>query len=189
MYKTYISMKLSVTIALLAASLLASGTAMAGKGYGKPGDITLWEAVEATPRFSALKTAIECFDDTNGDNPLVDLLNGGRNFTVFAPNNDAFGTDTYPCPGDTEGAEALFIILAYHVKNGRHFANSVFNSNRSRMLKMFSGDAIMTHPDFSIEDLAEQEIGLPEGGLVNAKFSNGVVHEIDTVMLPFSSEE
>ena len=194
MYKYFTTIKSSLVVAVVAGSLLVAGPALAaGKGFGKPGDMNIVETAMDNPdKFSSLVEAILCLspdpENVLENNPIIDLLSGNRNFTVFAPNNGAFdalleGAD--PC---SLGVPTLTAVLAYHVKNGRNFSNSVFDIEEPKLLTMYSGDAIMTDgSDFTITDLAEQTIGL--GDLINAKASNGVIHEIDTVMLPIPPAE
>ena len=78
-------------------------------------------------------------------------------------------------------------MLAYHVTDGRRFSNSVFNANSTKEIEMLTGDYITTTPDLSIIDGVPQVIGL--GSLFNVNASNGVIHVIDTVMLPFNPFE
>jgi uncharacterized surface protein with fasciclin (FAS1) repeats len=193
MYKTYTSSKLALIAAVTAASLFSSSAVLAGKGKdkapGKPGDETIVGLALATEDFSSLVDAILCFGPPE-NNPVVDLLSAKRPFTVFAPNNEAFDTliDNLPVDDICElDASFLFSVLAYHVTNGRRYANSVFNLNQPKMIKMFSGESIITNSNFTITDLAEQTVTL--GDLINVKASNGVIHEINSVLIPVPPEE
>lgn len=190
MYNTFTQIKASIIAILAAASLFSSSVAFAGKGQdkapGKPGGATIVELALATPDFNALVEAILCFGPPT-DNPVVDLLNGNRPFTVFAPNNEAFENllgDTDPCDLDST---FLFSVLAYHVSNGKRYANSVFDLDGPKMIEMFSGQSIIANSDFTITDLAEQTVTL--GDLINVKASNGVIHEINSVLIPVAPEE
>ena len=193
--------KLKLTLVLVLISLAITLSAFAGKpeGPGKPGDNTIVEialAVNAqTGEFDALLAAVGCFDDGDS-NPVVELLNGDDKYTLFAPTDDAFialldflGTDD-PCEVDAilfEGA--LLTVLQYHVTEGRRFSNSVFNTNRAKSLEMLAGGSIVTFinedGDPIIHDNAGQMVGLIPGS-ININASNGVIHVIDTVLLPIA---
>ena len=87
--------------------------------------------------------------------------------------------------------ETLFTVLAYHLTDGRRFSNSVFNSNDPKEIEMLAAGSITTMPDLSIMDGSLQMVGLvlnlatnPDVSLVNVNASNGVIHTIDTVLLP-----
>jgi uncharacterized surface protein with fasciclin (FAS1) repeats len=190
MYNIYTTSKAMLVTAVISFGLVFSASTLAGPDKpnkvkpGTPGDLTIVEAALATPDFSALVDAILCFGPPE-NNPIIDLLSGEDKYTVFAPNNAAFEAllealdETDPCDLD---ATLLYTVLAYHVTDGRRFANSVFNLNNPKMIEMLAGGYIMTMPDFTIQDRAEQPIGL--GSLINFNASNGVIHEINTVMLP-----
>ena len=82
------------------------------------------------------------------------------------------------------GEGTLFNVLAYHVTEGRRFSNSVFNRNSTKMVEMLNGQYIVTNPDLTINDIAGQSVGVVPS-LVNINASNGVIHVIGTVLLPF----
>ncbi len=50
---------------------------------------------------------------------------------------------------------------------------------------MLNGEWITTNPDLTINDVAGQTIAPSLPDFVNINASNGVIHVIDTVMLPF----
>jgi len=188
MYNISTSSKTALLIAALSTGILFSNATLAGSDKpnkvspGKPGEVTIVDAALATPDFSSLVGAILCFGPPE-DNPIIDLLSGEDNYTVFAPNNaafDAFLGTTDPCTLDST---LLFTVLAYHVTDGRRFANSVFNLNNPKMIEMLAGGYIVTMPSFTIHTNAEQPaVGL--GALINFNASNGVIHEINAVMDP-----
>lgn len=49
---------------------------------------------------------------------------------------------------------------------------------------MLNGEFVTTNPDLTIADVAGQTVGVVPD-LVNINASNGVIHVIDTVLLPF----
>lgn len=168
---------------------------------GKPGNSNIVEvALDANAKlgeFDYLIAAVGCLTDDDGNNPVVDLLTGTDKYTLFAPTDAAFEnlqgalgiavpSPELTCAVDTLfGEGTLFTVLAYHVTEGRRFSNSVFNRNSSKMVEMLTGDYIVTNPDLTIQDGAGQ-VATAVVPLVNLNASNGVIHVIDTVILPFA---
>ena len=122
---------------------------------------------------------------------VVKLLSGKDRYTLFAPTDAAFeklqrdlGVET-PAPDVTctLPQATVFNILAYHVTDGRRFSNSVFNKRAPKMIEMLNDQYIVTNPDLTINDNAGQTVK-PVLPLVNINASNGVIHVIDTVLLP-----
>jgi uncharacterized surface protein with fasciclin (FAS1) repeats len=123
---------------------------------------------------------------------LVDTLQGAGPFTVFAPTNEAFaklpaGTvDTLLKP---ENKATLTKVLTYHVVPGRMTA-----VNLMRAVKDGEGQAKLT--TVAGEDLWVKQAGPGKLTITDAKGdvamvtiadvlqSNGVIHVIDTVLLP-----
>jgi uncharacterized surface protein with fasciclin (FAS1) repeats len=110
---------------------------------------------------------------------LVETLNGRRQLTVFAPTDAAFerlfatlgvsGIDQIP-------VDTLRAVLLYHVAPGNRDASSVLDSSRIRTLS--KGFLVPSVHDGSAW-INEARIVLPD---VHA--SNGVIHVIDSVLLP-----
>lgn len=107
---------------------------------------------------------------------LVDTLSGGS-FTVFAPVDSAFAN----LPEGTVAAlladkPALQNILKYHVVPGRVPASQVLNSKWLSTVQGQSLDVVM----------AGDEVRIAGARIVKADIetSNGLIHVIDTVMLP-----
>ena len=169
---------------------------------GKPGDANIVEIAQAVntqnSQFSYLLAAATC---DYFDGAIVALLTGEDKLTLFAPTDnafialqtaliEAFELDAQPSPelscaiDSLLGDGALFNVLAYHVTDGRRFSNSVFNRNSTKMVEMLNGQYIVTNPDLTINDIAGQSVGVVPS-LVNINARNGVIHVIDTVLLPF----
>lgn len=161
---------------------------------GKPGDSNIVEiamAVNAGGEFDYLLAAVGCLTDDDGNNPVVALLSSEDKYTLFAPTDDAFialqtalGIDD-PMPEATcaLGPEVVFNVLAYHVTDGRRFSNSVFNKNNMKMIEMLNGGYIIANPDVTLTDNTAQTVGIV-APLFDVNASNGVIHVIDTVLLP-----
>jgi uncharacterized surface protein with fasciclin (FAS1) repeats len=123
---------------------------------------------------------------------LVDTLEGAGPFTVFAPTNEAFaklpaGTvDTLVKP---ENKDTLVKILTYHVVPGRLTAMDL-----AKMAKANHGKAMLT--TVQGEQLTASKGAMGKWMLTDSKGntamitianvmqSNGVIHVIDTVMMP-----
>jgi uncharacterized surface protein with fasciclin (FAS1) repeats len=122
---------------------------------------------------------------------LVDTLNSPGPFTVFAPTDDAFaklpaGTvDTLLKP---ENKDTLVKILTYHVVAGK-----VSSKELMKMIKMGGGkatlktvqgeDLIATTSGGSIM-LTDAKGGMATVITADVFQSNGVIHVIDTVLMP-----
>jgi uncharacterized surface protein with fasciclin (FAS1) repeats len=207
MYKVSTFSKSIVSGAILSLALFSAnsfaGPGKPGKGNAVPDldDKNIVEvAVEANAllgEFDYLLGAVGCFTAVDGSNPIIDLLTGDDKLTLFAPTDAAFealqgalGIDV-PEPGLTcavdsiFGEGTLFTILAYHVSDGRRFSNSVFNKNNTKEIEMLAGGYINTTPSLTIIDGVPQVVN-PVGGLIDINATNGVIHVIDTVMLPFN---
>ncbi len=133
----------------------------------------------ATPELSTLVAAVVKAD-------LVDVLDGNRNFTVFAPTNDAFDAtaETVLGAGNTGidlvnalPVDMLTNVLTYHVAPGKRLSDAVLTSSQIRMLsKDFTTPSVQSGAPF----INDSEIALPD-----LEACNGVVHVIGTgVLLP-----
>jgi uncharacterized surface protein with fasciclin (FAS1) repeats len=204
MYKTSTPARRSAFAAAAAATLslaLAFSTsAIAGPGLGKPGqndfveggtiiDIALEVNDGGAGEFNGLLSAVLCFGPLD-DNPIVDLLNGTDKYTLFAPTDAAFGAlldrleVADPCDLDSA---TLLTVLQYHVVDGRRFSNSVFNAYDSKVIETLAGVDIVSFVDEvdgpTLHDVDEQAVGVV-ADLININASNGVIHVVDTVLLP-----
>jgi uncharacterized surface protein with fasciclin (FAS1) repeats len=122
---------------------------------------------------------------------LVDTLQSPGPFTVFAPTNEAFaklpaGTvDTLLKP---ENKKTLTNVLTYHVVPGRLSAKDLMEKiragNGKAMLKTVEGEELT----FAEKDgrlwIWDAKGGSAQLTIRNVMQSNGVIHVIDTVLLP-----
>ena len=183
----------AIATAGLAIAQSAEASGPRGPVPGKPGDQNIVEialAVNAeSGEFSYLLAAATC---KYFDGAVVDLLTGSDRYTLFAPTDEAFAAlqtelgieEPSPELTCTLDRATLFDVLAYHVTDGRRFSNSVFNRNAVKMVEMLNGQYVITNPDLTLNDIAGQSVGVVPT-LVNINASNGVIHVIDTVLLPF----
>src|SRR5882724_4619947 len=117
---------------------------------------------------------------------LVGTLEGKGPFTVFAPTNAAFGklpagtVDTLVKP---ENKPTLTKILTYHVVPGRLEASHLTDGKKLRTVEgeeltvKKSGDKVM---------IVDARGGFSTVTISNVNQSNGVIHVVDTVLMPGS---
>jgi uncharacterized surface protein with fasciclin (FAS1) repeats len=151
--------------------LAVVGTAlMAGSVHAQQKTI-VQTAIEAG-NFNTLVTAVKAAG-------LVDTLNGHTQFTVFAPTDEAFAKvdpATIQSLLQPENKNQLTQVLTYHVLPGRVNArdaydlNSTGTVNGQRLALDFRGDSLKVGDSTII--------------VTDIQCSNGVIHVIDTVLLP-----
>lgn len=110
---------------------------------------------------------------------LVGVLNGDGPFTVFAPNNAAFGKlpkETVETLLSDEGKEQLQQILKYHVVAGTVLAKDVVGLKEA---KTVAGETINIKVDDGKVFLNDSEVIATD-----IECANGVIHVIDSVLLP-----
>ncbi|GAB7531343.1 fasciclin domain-containing protein [Pseudomonas sp. 3A(2025)] len=122
---------------------------------------------------------------------LVDTLNGKGPFTVFAPTNDAFaklpaGTvDTLVKP---ENKAILTKILTYHVVAGTHTAKQLMADAKMHggkaMLTTVEGEQLTVMANDGKLWLMDAKGGKAGVSIADVMQSNGVIHVIDTVLMP-----
>ena len=119
---------------------------------------------------------------------LDSTLSGRRQLTVFAPTDQAFLDLTgASSEGDafaavaSLGLGAVADVLAYHVTPGRRTAQDVVPATRLRTLQ--GGFLTKVTGTATLTDAVgrDAQIVAPDAAMV----SNGIVHVIDTVLLPF----
>lgn len=110
---------------------------------------------------------------------LVEVLSGGTPLTVFAPTDEAFAK----LPAGTvenllkpENKEKLAAILKFHVVAGRVFANDVLSKKE---LTTVQGGVLTANLNNGVATINGSRIVATD---IDA--ANGVIHVIDSVMLP-----
>jgi uncharacterized surface protein with fasciclin (FAS1) repeats len=122
---------------------------------------------------------------------LVETLSGAGPFTVFAPNNAAFaklpaGTvDTLLKP---ESLDKLKAILTYHVVSGKFDAATVIdainkNNGKYSVTTVQGGTIVLSLKDGKVM-LTDANGGTATVVLADVAASNGVIHAIDSVVMP-----
>jgi len=122
---------------------------------------------------------------------LVDTLEGPGPFTVFAPTNEAFdklpaGTvDTLLKP---ENKATLTKVLTYHVVAGRLSAHDLIKKikqgNGKAELTTVEGGKLWVMEDGKNIVLKDEKGGTATVTISNVFQSNGVIHVIDSVVMP-----
>ena len=122
---------------------------------------------------------------------LVDTLSGAGPFTVFAPTNAAFGklpagtVDTLVMPANKA---ALANILTYHVVPGRITAEQIeamaAANNGTATLTTVQGGTLRFHRSGSGWAVMDSKNGMANITIANVMQSNGVIHVIDSVLMP-----
>ena len=122
---------------------------------------------------------------------LVEVLQGDGPFTVFAPTNAAFEKlpeGTVASLLKPENKEKLQAVLTYHVLAGDFKAKDVIKAikegNGKATFKTVNGaelTAMMDGKNVKIKDAAGNVATVT---IANVNQSNGVIHVIDTVLLP-----
>jgi uncharacterized surface protein with fasciclin (FAS1) repeats len=141
-------------------------------------------AIAIAAGFTELVGAL-VYVDEELDAGLVELfLNGTDQYTVFAPTNEAF-EDLYDFLGITEISdlppELVLDVLLYHVTEGRRAANSVVPPVRPRSITTLLGATFSVDRNGVITDIAGQKVNIVAADI---SASNGIIHVIDTVLLP-----
>ena len=117
---------------------------------------------------------------------LVDTLEGKGPFTVFAPTNAAFGklpAGTVDNLVKPENKPTLTKILTYHVVAGKLDASDLTDGKK---LKTVEGEELsVKHADGKIW-IIDAKGDRSMVSISNVHQSNGVIHVVDTVLMPAS---
>lgn len=127
------------------------------------------ETAVASDQFKTLVAAVKAAG-------LVDTLNGDGPFTVFAPTDDAFAK--LP-KGTVEGLlkdlPKLKSVLTYHVVAGKVMAKDVAGVKSAKTVQ---GDELRVDANHGVK------INNASVTKADIEASNGVIHVIDTVLIP-----
>lgn len=160
--------KLSVLPVLIVALLAAGAFAPVAAA-----DPTIVEIAASNDDFSTLVAAVQAAG-------LVDVLNGPGPFTVFAPTDAAFAKLLSGLGISAEdllaNQELLTNVLLYHVVPGELYAADVLEQ----------GVLTMANKHYAWAKVMDGAAYINEAQIVatDIKASNGVIHVIDTVILP-----
>lgn len=157
----------TLTALAIAVVLALPGTSNAG---GTP-DKDIVETAVAVASFETLAAALSAAE-------LVDTLKGSGPYTVFAPTDQAFAAlpeGTVETLLKPENRERLIQILTYHVVPGK-----VMSSDLSDGMKA----ATVMGEELTVPMNGGAKINGAAVTAADIETSNGVIHVIDTVILP-----
>lgn len=124
---------------------------------------------------------------------LVETLKGAGPFTVFAPTNAAFDKipkATLDSLLKPENKKTLAGILTYHVVAGKQDAASIVKAieagNGKATFKTVAGGALTASLDGKNVVLTDEKGGKSTVTIADVMQSNGVIHVVDTVLMPKS---
>lgn len=122
---------------------------------------------------------------------LVETLQGAGPFTVFAPTNAAFDKlpkGTVESLVKPENKATLTKILTYHVIAGKFDAKAIAALIKAgggkATLKTVSGGTLTASMNGPKLVLTDEKGGMSTVTIKNVYQSNGVIHVIDTVLMP-----
>ncbi|MFL2590970.1 MAG: fasciclin domain-containing protein [Flavobacteriaceae bacterium] len=145
---------------------------------------TIVDTAVSNKNFSTLVTTLKAAD-------LVGALSGDGPFTVFAPNNDAFAkidSKTLSSLLEPANVKALSNILTYHVVSGKLLAVDVANALKEGegkvKLKSLNGQELTAISKYEKIYLIDAKGGMSEIIATDVIGTNGVIHVVDTVVMP-----
>jgi uncharacterized surface protein with fasciclin (FAS1) repeats len=122
---------------------------------------------------------------------LVETLSGAGPFTVFAPVNSAFAAlpaGTVETLLKPENKATLVKILTYHVVAGnvssKDVVKAIKKGNGKATFKTVAGGTLTAMLDGGKVVLMDEKGGKSTVTIADVKQSNGVIHVVDSVLLP-----
>lgn len=173
----------AITLSLSTANVLAQKDPDVGGAAMFPAKNIIENAVNS-PDHTTLVAAVKAAG-------LVETLESAGPFTVFAPTNEAFaklpaGTvDTLLKP---ENKDQLVKILTYHVVAGKvsskELIKMIKKGGGKAELKTVSGGTLTASLNMGHVVLTDEKGGTATVTIADVFQSNGVIHVIDSVLLP-----
>ena len=145
---------------------------------------TIVDVASANADFSTLVSAVTAAG-------LVETLSSEGPFTVFAPNNAAFAklpAGTVDGLLNPESLDKLKAVLTYHVVAGKFDAATVVdainkNNGKYSVTTVQGGTIVLSLKDGNVM-LTDANGGTSMVILADVAASNGVIHAIDSVVMP-----
>ena len=161
---------------LLAAMMTAVVATPAFAGHHNEGEAkpagTIVDVAAGNADFETLVAAVKAAG-------LVETLSGEGPFTVFAPTDDAFAklpAGTLESLLKPENKDQLVAILTYHVVAGQVMAADVVGLDNATTVNGAVADITVTGSTVKVDEATVTATDI--------KASNGVIHVIDTVIMP-----
>jgi uncharacterized surface protein with fasciclin (FAS1) repeats len=177
-------------IAIASAAMASAATVVHAHNHGHSGHsmaaptTNIVEAAVATPDLSTLVTAVKAAG-------LVDTLASPGPFTVFAPTNAAFGklpAGTVETLVRPENKGTLTTVLTYHVVAGtfdsKAIAAAIKSGNGKATLTTVQGQKLTASMYGNKLIVTDAKGGKSTVALADLRQKNGVVHVIDSVLMP-----
>ncbi len=171
---TFSAMPIAIGVLMLAGLTTSLVSLADDKNGSMSGNMDIVDTAVAAGQFTTLAAALDAAD-------LIPTLKGDGPFTVFAPTDEAFAA----LPAGTveslllpENRDQLVAILTYHVVPGKVMAKDVVNLSEA---------TTVNGSDISIK-VMDGKVRINDATVVAADVatSNGVIHVIDTVIIPKS---
>jgi uncharacterized surface protein with fasciclin (FAS1) repeats len=166
---------LIVAVAALSVGMPSVATLAAAKKSSQAAKADIVETALNNGQFNTLVAALQAAG-------LTDTLKGAGPFTVFAPTDEAFKklpAGTLDALLKPENKQQLVDVLTYHVLSGKVMAKDV--KGKTATPTTIEGDALAI-------DGTKKGVMVDNAAITKADVSasNGVIHVIDTVLLPKS---
>lgn len=152
-------------------------TEVTNDASGEEPEPNVIEAAQATPQLSTLVDAVIAAN-------LVETLSGEGPFTVFAPTNDAFAALIEELDTTAEellARDDLATILTYHVVAAEVFSTDLTDG---QVITTVQGEDLTVSIADGIVTLTDTTGRTATVTAADIDVSNGVIHLIDTVVLP-----
>ena len=185
----------AIAVALIASSSIGS-VASADMMHSKSEKLVMVGGAAMYPSKNIIQNAVNSQDHTTlvaavKAAGLVDTLSGPGPFTVFAPTNAAFGklpAGTVETLVKPENKGTLTTVLTYHVVPGRLSSADLRTLIRAghgkAMLKTAQGEMLTATTKNGAIWLTDAKGGMSKVTIANVNQSNGVIHVVDTVLMP-----
>lgn len=147
-----------------------------------PASDDLVETLMDDPNFSFLVAAVA--RASQGELNVIEALKATGPFTVFAPTNQAFMDAGFSTTADIQATnpDTLTSILVGHVLEGRVFSNAVQNDLTVKTIGQ--NDLVFNISNDAVTVKGEGNTTPSTITSVNKLTTNGVIHVIDSVLLP-----
>jgi len=184
-------MKMSLPLCLGAAALALAACAQEGSNNVTPaetgeageaaGEQTIAASVDQNSRFFQAAKAVG----------LDATLEGPGPYTVLVPTDAAFGEveeGVLSDPANPDNRAEITRILTYHILPGVILAEdietAISNGNGKAILATMGGETLTATKDGDSIVLTDSGGGKAKVAEADGKASNGVIHKIDTVLVP-----
>jgi uncharacterized surface protein with fasciclin (FAS1) repeats len=163
----------AMALSVAAQNTTTTGSAMSSSSQAMMGD-TIVDKAMAAPQFSTLVMLLQKAD-------LVDTLKGAGPFTVFAPTNDAFAKiPKAKLDALMNDPMMLKQVLMYHVLNMKVASADAKTMNAPTA----AGSDVMVKVKMSKGKMSSVMVNKAKVVQPDIMASNGVIHGIDTVLMP-----